>query len=134
MKQQLLQLGNVFKVTDGMDVQTKVPEKYVYDNVYEGDETTNTTIHVGEKLKGIYSTKYLKGEYIVIEAQMGGGGIGMGPSDIYPDGWGITAKKLHDDGTYDENGIEIKFYQSGSFNNLIEKPIPIIKTLKRTFI
>lgn len=35
-----------------------------------------------------------KGEWLVVDAYLGGGGTGMGPHDIYPDAWHIVLQKL----------------------------------------
>jgi hypothetical protein len=66
------------------------------------------------------------GEYVVVNTALTGGGTGMGPHDIYPDGWHVTAKKLKN-GEYDNDGLTIEFYQSGCFNAML----PDIKPIRR---
>ncbi len=88
--------------------------------------------------KGLVKFDYshLIGDYVVVRAYMGGGGgTGHGPNDVYPDGWDVTAKKLSDDGGYDPDGEEIRFYQSGSFTAM-NKPedVPVLRTMKQTFV
>ena len=55
--------------------------------------------------------------FVVTSTEMSGGGEGHGPGDAYPDGWGVHAKRLNDDNTWDPDGEEIFFRQSGSFTN-----------------
>ena len=54
-------------------------------------------------------------KFVVIRASMSGGGTGMGPHDIYPDGWYIEARRLNNDGTDDGKGEIVEFYQTGCF-------------------
>ena len=74
------------------------------------------------------------GEFLVVKSSLEGGGTGMGPHDIYPDGHHVTCKRLNIDGTYNEDGEEISFYQSGSFTSMITKDeIQPIRTLSKKF-
>jgi hypothetical protein len=79
----------------------------------------------------IFDTSKFIGEYVVVSANMGGGGTGHGLHDIFPDGWHVTAKKLNK-GKFDECGEEISFYQSGSFT-VVNENIPAIRKMKKTF-
>ena len=72
-------------------------------------------------------------EYIVIRAELEGGGTGHGPHDIYPDGWHIKARKLNSDGSYNPEAKTIDFYQSGSFTNMKEK-VKIVGKMEQTFV
>lgn len=73
-------------------------------------------------------------EFVVIRTAFDGGGTGHGPHDVYPDGHHVFCKALKN-GKYDKNGIEINFYQSGSFTCMIENIIPIRKmTMKLDFV
>lgn len=74
------------------------------------------------------------GSYVVLKTAYEGGGTGMGPHDVYPDGHHVYAKKLKNNGFWDSNGQEIDFYQSGCFTCMIEpKDIGVIKTMKMSF-
>lgn len=75
-----------------------------------------------------------EGEFVVIRTSYEGGGTGMGPHDVYPDGHRVYCKKLKD-GKYDADGIEINFYQSGCFTAIIEpKHLSVIKTMSKGFL
>lgn len=65
-----------------------------------------------------------EGEFIVTKTTFDGGGTGHGPHDVYPDGHHVFCKALKD-GKYNENGVEISFYQSGSFTCMITDIVPI---------
>ena len=74
------------------------------------------------------------GEFLVVKTSLEGGGTGMGPHDVYPDGHHVICKRLNVDGTYNEDGEEISFYQSGSFTAMITKDeIQSIRTLSKKF-
>lgn len=60
--------------------------------------------------------------FVVVRTAMTGGGTGHGPGDIYPDGYEVTVKRLVGDGTYDPNGEELVFFQTGCFNCMIPNP------------
>lgn len=72
-------------------------------------------------------------EYIIIQAELEGGGTGHGPHDIYPDGWHVKARKLNSDGSYNPKAETIDFYQSGSFTNMKEK-VKIVGKMKQIFV
>ncbi len=57
--------------------------------------------------------------FVVERAVKEGGGTAMGWHDVYPDGHHVTARRLKDQRTYDPEGLEIDFYQSGCFSNQI---------------
>ena len=60
-----------------------------------------------------------RAEFVVIATTLNGGGTGHGPRDVFPDGWGVYAKRLAPDGQYDPDGEEVFFRQSGCFSNLL---------------
>ncbi len=143
MDKKFLQRGHVFEIKNGHKIQISLPQKYVYSNVSpshrDAEKLTNTTIEVGKKQsrsKGAHSfdTSIFVGEYVVINTAHGGGGTGHGPHDVYPDGHGVTAKKLKQDGSWDDNGLEIFFYQSGCFTCQINEEIPIIRTMNPAYV
>lgn len=81
------------------------------------------------------SDKLPKGDYVVEETAMTGGGTGHGPYDIYPDGHRVTARRLNRDGTYNSRNRQVEFYQTGSFSGMIEpKHIERVGLMKRTFV
>lgn len=72
-------------------------------------------------------------EYIVIRAELEGGGTGHGFHDIYSDGWHVNARKLNPDGSYDPKAETIDFYQSGSFTNMKEK-VKLVGKMEQAFV
>jgi hypothetical protein len=74
------------------------------------------------------------GEFLVVETKREGGGKAMF-NDEYPDGHHVFCKKLNADGSYNENGLEVDFYQTGSFTAMIESTeISPIRTLTAKFV
>jgi hypothetical protein len=71
--------------------------------------------------------------FVVERAVKDGGGTGMGPHDVYPDGHHVTARRLKDQRTYDPDGLAIDFYQSGCFINEIGAVSKLGK-MKLTFL
>jgi hypothetical protein len=51
--------------------------------------------------------------FVVTSTEMSGGGTGMGPHDVFPDGWGVHAVAESDP------SFEVFFRQSGCFCNII---------------
>ena len=137
-KQRELQVGDVFMLKSGMTVYTKISKRFCYTNTPD-DEKVIHDVKVGsilkdetKKTKKKYYTTFMRGEYVVIETNFGGGGTGMGPHDVYPDGWKVIARKLKRDGTYNPEGRIISFYQSGCFTAMNEY-VPRIRKMKMTF-
>lgn len=60
-----------------------------------------------------------KALWVVTGTEMSGGGTGHGPHDVYPDGHGVKAVRVNEDG--EATGETIFFRQSGSFNNMLEE-------------
>ena len=130
-----LKIGDVFKTVKNMKVYAHIPEHFVYSNRPNSHELAKTEVKIGEKRvrKGhTLDLSYLKGSYVVEYARSEGGGTGHGPHDVYPDGWHIKARKLFDDGTYNPNGEEIDFYQSGAFT-CVNENVPVVKTMAVIF-
>lgn len=73
-----------------------------------------------------------EGEFVVVKTTYDGGGTGHGSHDVYPDGYRVYCKALKN-GEYDENGIEISFYQSGCFTCMITNISPV-RDMKMKFI
>lgn len=135
-----LHIGDVFSIVEGDVVYAKIPEKFVYVNSKKGT-LTDHDIKVGESLKSSYYPKEIMytydyvGDYVVTSAIFtgGGGGMGMNGYESYSDGWKVYAKKLKN-GKWDDKGLEISFYQSGSFTAMIKRKIPVIKRMKLKFV
>lgn len=128
-----LAVGEVFEAGKGMRVYAIIPSHFVYSNTPNDPKPARTEVSVGEVKRRDGHTidlGYLKGRYVVEHAAMEGGGTGHGPHDIYPDGWHIRARKLKADGSYDPQGVEIEFYQSGAFTAVNEK-VPVVARLHR---
>lgn len=74
------------------------------------------------------------GEFLVVKTKSEGGGTAMF-NDRYPDGHHVFCKRVNADGSPDGNGLEVDFYQSGSFTAMIlPKDITIVRTLTPTFV
>lgn len=176
MEKKLLKVGDVFSVKAGWNVQTSIPEKFVYANshssklidsvitvnhsysnnkndfiddlvkdIIEVFDNKGITMRYETALNFVYqNTEEIRSEdsknekfilnpgiFVVVEAKLTGGGTGHGKHDIYPDGWEITAKRLKEDGSYDSDSEEIKFFQSGSFAHLVNVNIPVLRTMKK---
>lgn len=68
------------------------------------------------------------GEFVVVKTAMEGGSTGR---DAYPDGHRVYCKRLNADGTYNPDGTEVKFYQSGCFHGTISPDdISPIRTMR----
>ena len=120
-----LQSGDVFHAPSGWKVYGPRPDNEVYSNVDNFSEmvpSAETTLRKDEA-----------GDYVVTRTSYGGGGTAHGPHDVFPDGHKVIAQKLKD-GKYDPNGIEISFYQSGSFTVMHTEEIPVIRKMKMEFV
>lgn len=82
---------------------------------------------------GAYDPSRGEALFVVERAEMTGGGTGHGAHDVYPDGWNIAARRLHQDGTYNPKGEVINFYQSGSFTGLIPE-VEVVDRMKMVFV
>ena len=69
------------------------------------------------------------GEYVVVKTTFDGGstGGGMNGHDDYPDGHHVICKALNSDGSYNPNGVEASFYQSGCFTCMLPDIEPVRK-------
>jgi len=86
------------------------------------------------KIKTVGKKKFTvdEGKFVVTKTLYEGGGTGMGPHDIYPDGHRIYCKKLKND-KFDEDGTEVNFYQNGCITAVISN-IKVIRTMKMKFV
>jgi hypothetical protein len=75
-----------------------------------------------------------EGEFLVTKTINDGGGFGMGRNDYYPNGHHVYCKRLNADGSFNEKGIEVNFYQTGSFTAMIEpKKLSVLRTMAKNF-
>jgi hypothetical protein len=128
-----LTVGDVFEACNGMRVYGMIPKHFAYANRANDPTPAHCELTVGEiKSRDSHTLDlgYLKGLYVVEHAASKGGGTGHGPHDIYPDGWHIRARKLKADSSYDPHGVEIDFYQSGSFT-VVNPTVPVVGKLHR---
>lgn len=117
-----LQVGDVFEVKAG--------DRF-YTSVLRGDKQGTMTVEVtvGKDISS-GSTAHFAGEYVVVKARKSGGGYGHGPGDCYPDGHEVTAKKLNN-GKFDPEAVEIRFYQSGCFTVVWQNDVQVLRKMKR---
>lgn len=74
------------------------------------------------------------GEFLVVRTIEDGGGCdSYRPSESYPNGHHVFLKRLNDDGTYNENGQEVNFYESGSFT-CVNENVVVVRKLNVTFV
>lgn len=138
---EILKTGDVIDIKKGMRVYVDIPGKFIYSNRTEASPTANElTSHdvslgqVFKTTKNVFDTSIYLGEYVVTNREYGGGGIGMGSHDVFPSGWQIFCKKLKN-GIWDENGLELNFYQTGSFTAMIKpREIEPIRKMKQKFV
>lgn len=75
-----------------------------------------------------------EGEFVVTKTSFSGGGTGMGDHDVYPSGHHVYCQRLNADGTFNEKGTKVSFYQSGCFTAMIyPKQLKVIRQLKKNF-
>lgn len=128
-----LAVGDVFEARKNMKVYAQIPSHFAYINRPNDRTPAKQVVLVGCLMwrdDHELDLSYLKGKYVVEHAAMEGGGTAHGPHDRYPDGWHIRARKLKADGSYDPQGAEIEFYQSGAFTVVNEK-VPVVGKLHR---
>ena len=118
-------------IPTGKDVQRLAKDiKHEFDSHLGLEVTTNDTMDFikGQIQKSTINPQFHyvfeEGEFVVIDTREEGGGTGMGPHDVYPDGHHVFCKRLKN-GEYDENGEEVNFYQTGSFTCMIEDIKPV---------
>jgi hypothetical protein len=106
-KQQLaLEIANKFESHLGIRPKLNDALKYVESviaNVYGDVKEETFVFNSGD-------------EFVVVKTAIEGGSTGY---DAYPDGYNVYCKKLNADGTYNPDGAEIQFYQSGCFTIVI---------------
>jgi hypothetical protein len=142
--------------------ETKVEIGQIFDNINTQDDDIEKTVHeivvrIAEAfesqnlvLKSVIKASHFvrqnlpplpqnkltipEGEYVVIKTSFGGGGIGHGPHDVYPDGHKVTCKKLDWNGEYEETAFEVSFYQSGSFSaEILPEELEVVRNMKLSY-
>ena len=103
----LLVEGDVIELKEGMKVYADIPEHFVYANKRGSFKFTHSDIALSKEFD------YLIGKYIVYKTTLSGGGDGMGPHDVYPDGHHVFCVKE------DDKNVKVDFYQTGSFTAMI---------------
>jgi hypothetical protein len=127
MEQELLSRGDVFLLKKGQTVYMKTLGFSDLEVVVGKPSSHQEYQHDEIKVKGrkFHSDQYLAtvehpippaGEYRVTRTSYGGGGTGMGPHDVFPDGHRVYAKPVNADEPL------ISFYQTGCFTAMIENP------------
>lgn len=104
----------------GHRVYADVPEHFAFINcrgVF--DKLAHTDVLIGGELA------YLAGRYIVYKTFMGGGGTGMGPHDVFPDGHHVFCERA------DNPLIRVDFYQTGCFTAMIRDITPVGRAERR---
>ena len=145
-----LKVGDVVDLPVGFKVYATVTYDYekwedVNSDTRKKVKHTGTTQDVVELGKGLWvnyahhdnpRTTAKSGEYVVVRASMEGGGTGMGPHDVYPDGHHVTLRKLHQGGSYDPSGEKVDFFQGGCFTAQHDEPIPVVRRMEHleTFV
>jgi hypothetical protein len=115
MPKRLLQAGDVIKLEQGHTVYADIPEHFAFNNrkgVF--DKFAHTQARIGGELE------FLAGLYIVTHTSMNGGGTGMGPGDVYPDGHHVYCERTSD-------RRKVDFYQTGAFTAMIPEIEPVGK-------
>lgn len=102
-----LKEGDIIELKAGHKVYADVPEHFVYSNRKGSFKLTHHDITLG----GDFS--YREGRYVVYKTARDGGGTGMGPHDVYPDGHHVYCERL------DDRAVKVDFYQSGCFTAMI---------------
>lgn len=116
----LLEEGDVVWLKRGHTVYALVPEKHIYVNRPQSGKLARTNIEVA-------SAPWAppEGEYVVYKTSFDGGGTGMGPHDIFPDGHHVCCEKL------DDPSVKVDFYQSGCFTAMIRDIAPVGKKTRK---
>lgn len=118
-KDKFLQEGDIINLEKGMSVYAEVPEHFLYENRKGNFSLGHGQILIDKELS------YFAGEYIVYKTTYDGGGTGMGPHDVYPDGHHVYAEKANN------NKIKVDFYQSGCFTCMLPDIKPTGKAKRK---
>lgn len=119
MKNKLLEEGDVIELTTAHTVYGMIPKHFAYGNCRGDFSLTRHEIRLYDQ-----DFDYLRGKYIVVKITSDGGGTGMGPHDVFPDGYHVWCESI--DGTH-----KVDFYQTGCFTAMIEDIKPIARAEKK---
>jgi hypothetical protein len=108
----MLQVGDVFGLTEGQSVYATVPQRFLFLN-RQGvfDKTAKGQVLIGGNLA------YLAGRYVVYETKLEGGGAS--PDGGFSDGHHVFAEQL------DNPDVKVDFYQSGDFSAMLPDIVPL---------
>jgi hypothetical protein len=101
------------------DLSERIADLLKRKGVIKSDKEIKEFVNSGVPAIGTRVFTVPEGQYLVTKTKFTGGGTGMGPHDVFPDGHHVTCKKLGFNGKFVEDGLEINFYQSGSFTAMI---------------
>jgi hypothetical protein len=113
--------GDIITIEEGDDFWTTLPEKYIYQNS-KSKKLARGHIAVGDEDNMGLDTDYLKGDYIVINADYQGfasGGHGLTGSTSYQ--YLVECVKI------DNHEITIDFFQPASFGSTMNMKKPVGK-------
>ena len=113
----MLQEGDIVELQEGHKVYATVPKHFLYENCEGCCDVDKGAVVIGGELA------YLKGRYVVYKTGYDGGS-GAGGRDDYPGGHHVFCERL------DDRGVQIDFYQSGSFTAMIEDLHPVGKAVR----
>jgi hypothetical protein len=122
----LLQEGDIIELMPGHTVYASLPMHFIYENEFGNfSETARTEVTIGEPKLGL-DTSFIAGRYVVTSTSIRGGGTGMGPHDVYPDGHHVDCQLLMQQG-FDlprramskKYPLRVAFYQTGCFTAMI---------------
>ncbi len=115
----MLKEGDIIELTNGLTVYANVPEHFLYSNKKGSFELSRGAVKIDGELS------YLSGRYVVYKTAKDGGGTGMGPHDVYPNGHHVFCERM------DDQSVKVDFYQSGCFTAMITNIEPVAKAVRR---
>ena len=119
-KTPLLEEGDIIELKVGHKVYADIPEHFVFDNCKGSFKMTHHEVVIDA-----VNFSYFAGRYVVYKTVFHGGGTGMGPHDVYPDGHHVYCEKL------DDRSVKADFYQSGCFTAMIESIKPVGRAVRQ---
>lgn len=118
---ELLREGDVIEIALGHTVYIALPYHFVYDNRWGVfDQVAESAVTIGSVRKGLDTSQFV-GRYVVTGTSQEGGGTGMGPHDVYPDGHRVRCVSVEPG----KEGLRLNFYQTGAFTAMIPDITPI---------
>lgn len=118
----LLKEGDIIDLLPGHTIFTQIPEHCVAANrIGCFGKLTQGLVTIGDPIGGL-DTAFYAGCYVVTRVAFDGGGTGMGPHDVYPNGHHVWCEKIVEKWHHE---IHVDFYQSGCFTAMIENITPV---------